>query len=272
LGCSSVRRFSNHQQRQALKVSRNVMKTLKTFVSFSLLYTMNLQFCKNLRRSCYFFLLIYFSLLGCNKNDSGNSIVFDIDGNKYHTIIIGNQIWMVENLKTVHYRNGDPVPQIINSTDWTSARSGAYCDYNNDVSFAKTYGHYYNWHAVNDSRNLAPLGWHVPSEAEWNALINFLGGSNVAGGKLKESGLNHWITPNAGGSNSSGFTGLPGGNRSNLSGNFGTMGVVGRWWSSTEAPFGISTSWHFDLFNATADVNLDNSFKENGFSVRCIKD
>jgi uncharacterized protein (TIGR02145 family) len=223
-----------------------------------------------IRSCCLIFFLAVFILTACKKNDE--NIVQDVDGNIYNTIQIGSQIWMKENLKVVHYRNGDPIPNLSDNGAWSSARTGAYCDYNNDPSFANTYGRYYNWHAVNDPRNLAPAGWHVPSEAEWKTLMNFLGGKDSAGGKLKEIGITHWTFPNAGATNSSQFTGLPGGNRSNLSGHFATLGDIGRWWSSTQNIFDTSTCWHFDLFNSSADVNLDDSFKENGFSVRCIKD
>ena len=123
---------------------------------------------------------------------AGSTTVSDIDGNIYHYIVIGTQTWMVENLKTIHYRNGDAIPNVTISLDWDVLVTGAYCWYNNDVpTYKAAYGALYNWYVVNDSRNIAPAGWHVPTDAEWTILIDFLGGESVAGVKLKETGNSH---------------------------------------------------------------------------------
>ena len=118
---------------------------------------------------------------------------------------------MAENLKVSHYRNGDAIPNVADKAFWASLTSGACCDYDSGTGDAETYGRLYNWYAVNDRRNIAPEGWHVPSDAEWQILIDDLGGDSVAGGKLKEGGTTHWQSPNTGASNETGFSSLPGG-------------------------------------------------------------
>lgn len=137
----------------------------------------------------------------------------DIDGNTYKTVKIGIQLWMKENLNVSHYRNGDPIPEVKNPTEWINLTTGAWCYYINDSAMGPRYGKLYNWYAVNDPRGLAPTDWHVPSHAEWISLTTYLGGEDVAGGKMKEAGTSHWQSPNAGATNSSGFTALPGGYR-----------------------------------------------------------
>jgi uncharacterized protein (TIGR02145 family) len=195
--------------------------------------------------------------------------VTDYDGNVYSTITIGSQIWMQGNLKVTHYRNGDAITNVTNFSNWWNLTTGAYCNYNNDVNNATTYGILYNWHVVNDSRNIAPAGWHVPTDAEWTILTTFLGGENVAGGKLKETGINHWLSPNNGATNESGFTALPGGYRDNT-GTFSAIGVDCFWWSSSEnSPYG---AWSRRIDNISPSVNRLYSNESNGFSVRCLKD
>ena len=205
---------------------------------------------------------------------SSSGTVSDIDGNVYHYITIGTQVWMFENLKTTKYRNGDPIPNITVDPSWMALTTGAYCCYNNDAATYKTvYGALYNWYAVADSRNIAPVGWHIPSDAEWNVLINFLGGSGVAGGKMKEAGLTHWNTPNIGATNSSGFTALPGGVCIFFDGMlsmFSAVGDHGSWWSSTARD--AAYAWCSGLGCNGADVSLSYSYKQAGFSVRCVRD
>ena len=133
--------------------------------------------------------------------------VTDADGNTYRTIKIGNQWWMAENLRTTRYRNGDPIPTVTDNFTWGHLLTGACCSYDNDSSMVFTYGRLYNWHAVSDGRGLAPLGWHVPSDADWGTLVEYLGGSAVAGGKMKEAGTAHWLSPNTGATNESAFSG-----------------------------------------------------------------
>jgi uncharacterized protein (TIGR02145 family) len=195
--------------------------------------------------------------------------VKDIDNNIYHTVVIGTQVWMVENLKTARYRNGDAIPNVTDSTEWAGLTTGAYCNYNNDVNNGKTYGHMYNWYAVNDSRKIAPSGWHVATDDEWKTLISYLGGvPAVVGGKLREAGNKHWISSIA--DNKSGFTALPGGQRLD-SGGFGRIGRLGQWWTSTEDGASDARDW---TISESGSNQVDNYFatKTHGFSVRCVRD
>lgn len=188
----------------------------------------------------------------------------------YQEVMIGTQIWMLKNLDVSTYRNGDPIPQVNDPTAWAALFTGGWCWYNNDsATYATTYGKLYNWYAVNDPRGLAPTGWHVPSAAEWATLSTFLGGDAVAGGAMKETGTTHWLAPNTEATNSSGFTGLPGGDRY-FNGVFLDLGTHGLWWSSTEIDIPYAKysllNWGFgEIFR------LDNE-KQRGFSVHCIKD
>jgi uncharacterized protein (TIGR02145 family) len=119
---------------------------------------------------------------------SSSGTVTDIDGNVYQTVTLGGQVWMAENLKVTRYRNGDPIPCVNDASAWSGLSTGAYCHYNNDFNNAAIYGRLYNWYAVSDSRNIAPGGWHVPTDTEWQTLVDLLGGSSVAGGKMKTTG------------------------------------------------------------------------------------
>jgi uncharacterized protein (TIGR02145 family) len=185
------------------------------------------------------------------------------------TIQIGTQKWMNKNLDVAFYRNGDPIPQVTDPTAWAALTTGAWCYYNNDSTQGNKYGKLYNWYAVDDPRGLAPQGWHIPSDAEWTILETTLGGSTVAGGKMKEAGTLNWTIPNTGGNNNSGFAGLPGGTR-NGGGTFNSVGGNGYWWSATESA--TSTAWYRTLsyFNGTIHRNYAN--KRYGFSVRCLRD
>ncbi len=196
--------------------------------------------------------------------------VTDIDGNIYKTIKIGDQVWMAENLRTTHYRNGDAIPNVTEDSIWGSQETGAYCNYNNteDLDTIATYGRLYNWYAVNDSRGLAPKGWHIPTITDWDRLIDYLGGDTIASNKLKEVGDLHWADSFES-TNSSGFTALPGGWRY-LSENTVQMRFYGAWWAmpgynATSAPF-------LCLFFFDSKVWKGINFKVNGYSVRCIKD
>jgi uncharacterized protein (TIGR02145 family) len=196
--------------------------------------------------------------------------VTDIDGNVYPTLQIGTQTWMVENLKVKHYRNGDPVPNVTDTTEWSTLTTGGWCWYNNDSSNKATYGAMYNWFAVSDNRNLAPAGWHVPSDAEWTTLINYLGNITTAGGSMKETGTAHWQSPNTGATNSSGFTALPGGYRYTDNGSFRQMGFDADWWSSTEVD--AVFAWFRNIYYDAASSGRYYYKKQNGFSVRCVMD
>jgi len=195
--------------------------------------------------------------------------VTDIDGNVYKTITIGTQTWMAENLRTTKYSNGDP---ITNETgNWTDLETGVYCWYsNNETQYKAIYGALYNWFAVADSRNIAPSGWHVASDAEWGTLIDYLGGTSLSGDKLKEIGLSHWLAPNTGATNSSGFTVLPGGYRSYGDGSFFSLGSYSFYWTNTAE--NAVYMWTYYLDNSNADVNRTSWAKNFGFSVRCVKD
>ena len=203
------------------------------------------------------------SVINFNPGLTYGSVV-DIDNNVYKTIIIGAQTWMAENLKTTHYNNGTAIPFIPDATTWTSTTSPAYCWYKND---SVVYGALYNWYAVS-AGNICPTGWHVPGDDEWTTLTNFINGDSIAGSKLKEKSTTHWLTPNSGSTNETGFTALPGG-YVNISGTYGNMNRSGYWWTSTEAS---SVDGYFRLmFYNITNMASDNSSKNSGFSVRCLK-
>jgi uncharacterized protein (TIGR02145 family) len=197
--------------------------------------------------------------------------VTDIDGNVYQTVTIGTQVWMKENLRVTHYRNGEAIPNIIDRTAWVLNDGGAYCNYNDDTSTAAVYGRLYNWYAVANGNILAPSGWHVADDSEWETLVNCLGGSEVAGGKMKETGTVHWNSPNNGASNSSGFSALPGGWRDD-NGYYAAQGTLAVFCSSTELLL-----WHhastLSIGYLTAEIGFDGGLRlqRNGFSVRCVK-
>lgn len=193
--------------------------------------------------------------------------VSDIDGNSYRLVTIGSQTWTKSNLNVSRYRNGDVIPQVTDPTQWLSLTTGAWCYHNNDPANGPIYGKLYNWYAVNDSRGLSPTGYHVPSDGEWTTLINFLGGVSVAGGKMKSTTL--WNSPNTGATNSSGFTGLPGGFRYN-DGTFTRIGYFGFWWSSSELHTAVA--WDRYLFYNDGGADRNGSPKDCGFSVRCLRD
>jgi uncharacterized protein (TIGR02145 family) len=192
----------------------------------------------------------------------------DIDGNVYHTVTIGTQVWMVENLKTTKYNDGTPIPQVTNDTAWGNLITPGYCWYYNDgVTYKNLYGALYNWYAVNTGK-LAPTGWHVPTDAEWTTLITYLGGDSVAGGKMKET-TSLWMTPNTGATNSSGFSALPGGYRYYFNGTFFLYFYCGNWWSSSE--YYDNFAWYRTMDCNTANATQGSDSKANGFSVRCVK-
>lgn len=193
----------------------------------------------------------------------------DQDGNVYQTVKIGGQWWMTGNLKVTHYRNGDLIPNVAGDGAWSQRMSGAYAAYNNVGGNVATYGYLYNWHVVNDVRDIAPEGWRVPTDAEWQVLVDFLGGTDVAGGKMKQTGTMYWNIPNTGATNESGFTALPGGRR-NSNGSFVNMGGIGSFWSSTE--HSEERAWHYRLDADNTNVHRLNNRKEFGFSLRLIKD
>ncbi len=211
--------------------------------------------------------------------------VTDIDGNTYQTVKIGNQWWMAENLKVTHYNNGDNIPHVTNNNTWASLLTGAYCNYNNDINNVATYGRLYNWYAVDDSRNIAPAGWHVPTDDEWKQMEMYLGMSQASanaigfrgtdeGGKMKTTGTIQggdglWNYPNVGATNSSGFSAFPGGFRKH-DGTFYLMGGNAVLWSSTE--YSSIDAWYRVLYYSYSLVVRTNYYKQSGFSVRCVRD
>ncbi len=208
-------------------------------------------------------------------NDTTGTVT-DIDGNIYKTVKIGNQWWMAENLKVTHYQNGDSIPNVTDGTQWTffGLTTGAYCNYDNDTTHVATYGRLYNWYAVDDSRNIAPAGWHVPSDAEWQTLVDSLGDSSVAGGKMKitgtiEEGDGLWHLPNAGATNESGFSALPGGHRGGIGFSFTNIGYAADFWSSSEY---YDYAWSRHLFYYYSDIGRHSFNKRYGFSIRCVRD
>ncbi len=198
------------------------------------------------------------------------------------SIAIGTQIWSSKNLDVATYRNGDPIPQVTDPVIWNNLTTGAWCWLNNDsATNGAIYGRLYNWYAVNDPRGLAPQGWHVPSDAEWNKLVKFIDPSGdticqvcsqsaTAGGAMKDASTNYWSPPNTGATNSSGFAGLPGGYRYYEGTFFGSGGYDGAWWGSTEANSDIA--WYHSLTYNFADKHRFGIYKTAGLSVRVVKD
>lgn len=193
------------------------------------------------------------------------------DGNTFKTVKIGNQTWMVENLNVSHFRNGEPIPEVKTDTAWNNAGSKhepAWCYYDNNPSNGEIYGKLYNWYAV-ETGNLCPAGWHVPSDADWRTLTDFLGGEDMAGVKMKST--NGWID-NGNGNNECSFSGLPGGARSNL-GLFHTIGKYCRLWSCTDYfVWSEYNAWLLSLGYEDGRVSRFGLPKLTGMSVRCLKD
>lgn len=203
--------------------------------------------------------------------------VADVDGNFYHTLVIGGQTWLMENLKTTHYRNGDVIPNVTDSSAWGYLTTGAMCWFENDFpTYGSIYGGLYNFYAAVDSRGLAPEGWHIPTDEEWTTLRDYLGGAFAnPGGKLKETGFAHWLSPNTGATNETGFTALPGGFRgatgpNSSRGIFGALNEVAYFWSSTPGP-GECAWMKFIFFDSDALYNDQAALKSGGQSIRCIK-
>jgi uncharacterized protein (TIGR02145 family) len=197
--------------------------------------------------------------------------VNDNEGNTYKTIRIGTIEWMAENLKTIHYRNGDLIGTTTPATlDISNESNPKYVwAYEGDEQNVAAYGRLYTWFVVTDNRKICPIGWHVPTNGEWAMLETSLGIENIAGGKLKEAGISHWIFPNAGATNESGFTGLPGGGRYDT-GDFDDIGYQCIWWSSTE--YSAQNSYFWYLFFGDSYSGKGHDFKKLGLSVRCVKD
>jgi uncharacterized protein (TIGR02145 family) len=202
---------------------------------------------------------------------SFTTLVVDIDGNLYNAIRIGDQVWLVENLKTTRYNDGTSIPKVEDPYDWSILLTAGYCWYNNDpLTYKPAYGALYNWYAVSTGK-LCPEGYHVPTDGEWTALTTFFGGLVTASAEIKEAGTTHWNSPNELSTNSSRFTALPGGYRSWTDGAFFSLGDNCSFWSST-TDLDLN-SWMRAMTNyGTTDVRVISANNGYGISVRCLKD
>jgi len=193
----------------------------------------------------------------------------DIQGNKYAIVTIGTQTWMASDLRVKQLNDTTDIPHITNASQWENTSAPAHCYYDNDsTEYADPYAILYNWFAVKTGK-LCPEGWHVPTNADWTTLIDFLGGEDTTGGLLKEIGTDHWASPNVGATNVTGFTAIAGGYR-NYDGPFYNMGTTGNWWSATEENPGYA--WYRTIHNNLTTVSNNNGLKQRGHSVRCVKD
>jgi uncharacterized protein (TIGR02145 family) len=230
----------------------------------------------------------------CKKKDDSNSnsnnnnnitpppptTVTDIDGNVYHFVTIGSQVWMVENLRTKKFNDGTSVPEVTNNSAWISLTTPGFCWYNNDS--VSSYGALYNWYAVNSGK-LSPAGWHVASDADWKTLETTLGIGSLeidnfgdwrgfdaaAGAQLKEAGTVHWATPNSMTTNAKGFTALPAGIRSFQDGSFSNYGYTAQFWASSA--YDATDGYIRELSNDDIRIFRSAADNKNGQSVRCVK-
>ena len=195
--------------------------------------------------------------------------VTDADGNVYPTVTIGTQEWMAENLRTTKYKNGTSIPLVTSASAWNALSTPGFCWYNNDQpTYGETYGALYNWFAV-ETWNLCPTGWHVPTDAEWTTLTDYLGGEPIAGQKLKEAGSAHWNESGYPGTNESGFNGRGAGMRTHLSASFGEMKVYAVWWSAT--PYDPTESYLRNIWYGDTDIERMSRDNRYGMSIRCMK-
>lgn len=229
-------------------------------------------------KSLFLIVLLIIVFTGCRMINQEQEVLFqlldetveDIDGNIYKTVKIGDQIWLKENLKVTHYRDGTPILNVYENDKWSHATDGAYCMVNNDsIEYKKTYGLLYNFYALTNSHKLCPEGWHVPTQEECMELINYLGGHHIAGKKIKENRGNTWKNQNSEATNESGFSGLPSGGRGRL-GSPGDVGYYATWWSSTSTE--SLYAWHWGVFPDKPGIRSNPGHKASGFSVRCTKD
>jgi uncharacterized protein (TIGR02145 family) len=196
------------------------------------------------------------------------SLSQELSFNNYPNVVIASKMWMQENAAVKFFRNGDPIPYVSWGPTWATLKTPAWCYYNNDPNSEGTYGLLYNWYAVSDSRGFAPEGWHVATDSEWKDMISFLGGNSVAGGSIKSvSPL--WSAPNTGATNNSGFSALPAGTRGN-GGTYVNLGVSTAWWTANQ--YGPNGSWSYYAGHNTAAVTRGGASKQDGYSVRFVKD
>lgn len=197
-----------------------------------------------------------FTTIPSNTNDC-----VDKEGHVYKTCKIGNQVWMAENLRTLRYQNGDVIPDIVSNAQWSALTTGACSSVSTSASSDTTYGKFYNWYAINDSRNISPVGWHVATSADWNELENFLGGATVAAGKMRQL-TTLWQCISSG-NNASGFSARPAGARNTNGAVYTSPGVAGLWWCSSVYGYRIDCN-----SNAVLSGTYNKSL---GLSVRCVK-
>lgn len=227
---------------------------------------------------------LLFIFISCNKHNNTTDSskddapckmgkgVTDIDGNTYTTVIIGSQEWMATDLQVTKYRNGDPISNITDGSQWYKYNQGAWCYYNNDSKYNNPYGKLYNWYAVTDPRNITPAGWHVPSLAEWNTLIAYLGGVDSAGSKLKSDDPSYWPQGNTDATNSTCFNAYPVGNRNDdASSVFPPIGFGVEIWS-TDIHTQDGECYLFSVDKDSGHATYGISPKNDGFPIRCIKD
>lgn len=228
-------------------------------------------------------ILITLSLVCCT-NEASEGVVVDTDGNEYGTVRIGEQLWMAENLKVMHYRDGSTIPNVEDGNEWSNLETGAYSAYENNSEYASTLGLLYNWYAAMDIRGICPEGWHVPSDEEWMELEIYLGISEDEvhhtdwrgtdeGGKLKEAGTQYWQDPNTDATNETGFSARPGGGRAGYSfygGNFYYVETKATYWTSTES--NSTEAILRELENDETGIFRFSISKRNGFSIRCLRD
>ncbi len=207
--------------------------------------------------------------------------VTDVEGNTYRTIMIGSQLWMAENLKVTRFRDGGSIPLVAKDSRWVKIDSPAYCAYDNSEANIEIHGLLYNWFAVSSGRNIAPTGWHVPTDKEWHILEMHLGMSmkeassegfrgTKAGNSIREAGFYHWDRTDIVADNSSGFSALPSGYRNYKSGGFAHMNQYSYFWTSTEKQ--DNYAWYRSVNSYSPSIGRSYIFEDNGFSVRCIKD
>jgi uncharacterized protein (TIGR02145 family) len=197
--------------------------------------------------------------------------VMDYDGNYYYSVKVNDQEWLKENLRNTHFQNGDVIPEVSDATAWTQTTDPAYCQYKNDPAVSAVYGYLYNFFVAGDSRNVCPVGWHVPTLDEWHTLITYLGGDELGDKKIREAGTTHWFT-DTGATNETGMTVLPAGNRE-LNGDFVNKGSSAHLWSSFEGTVGYETgAWNIGVDNGVSRVFWTPYSNKFGASIRCLKD
>ena len=245
-----------------------ILKCMRKILSFVFCFCKFVGLILKMKKQLLSLVLICVSFASKSQLFTQGSGVMDIDGNNYQSIIINGQEWMAENLKTSKYSNGDVIPNVIDNIVWSNLSIGAWAHYSNNNQYENPFGKLYNWYTVADQRNLCPTGWHVPSDAEYTLLTDYLGGGQFVGGKMKSIGTQYWQPPNTDATNESSFSGLPGAFRIS-NGYFTGIGNFGYWWCATEEDsiYSLGRS----LTYSSGAVGLLTSIKKNGLSVRCLK-